>query len=307
VKVLDFGVSKVTLSGETECDQPMTTTSSIVGSPQYMSPEQLSTPQDVDARSDIWALGAVLYRLVTARLPFDAPTLPQLCTAILHGALIPPRKLVPELPRDFEALIMRCLDRRRDRRFGNVAQLVAALTPFSPDSASHGPERSSKLAIRSWSRTAPGDTHSRNRSLRTYLPIVIAAVLAVASAAGGRTWLARDRALAPSPSAGSNPRATPDASAARSQLLPALREETGPSSAMASQTTSSKTLVLASSASKARLAPRATSSATVKKAHRVAASTDPPSAAAPPTSPSALPTSPPSRASKPHSPLDGRR
>ena len=88
IKVLDFGISKVTVPGAAP-EFGMTKTSTVMGSPLYMSPEQMSSSRDVDLRTDIWALGVILYESLTGRVPFEAETMPQLCGMILQD---PPRR-----------------------------------------------------------------------------------------------------------------------------------------------------------------------------------------------------------------------
>jgi serine/threonine-protein kinase len=127
-KVLDFGISKIEAPGE----QDTTKTGQMMGSPKYMAPEQMLSMHDVDGRSDIWSLGAILYDLLVGRTPFVAETTPQLCSLVLHAKPTPPRALRADLPELLETIILRCLEKDRARRFANVAELVAALTPFAP-------------------------------------------------------------------------------------------------------------------------------------------------------------------------------
>ncbi|MEI9949592.1 MAG: serine/threonine-protein kinase [Pseudomonadota bacterium] len=87
IKVLDFGISKLTVPGAP--DMGMTRTSAVMGSPLYMSPEQMSSSRNVDMRSDIWALGVILYEILTGRVPFEAETMPQLCGMILQDPTAP--------------------------------------------------------------------------------------------------------------------------------------------------------------------------------------------------------------------------
>src|SRR5258708_3536249 len=85
IKVLDFGISKqLEGEGDRPYEAALTRTDSMMGSPVYMPPEQLRDPRSVDLRSDIWSLGTILFELLSGRLPFQATTLPQLCTQILH-------------------------------------------------------------------------------------------------------------------------------------------------------------------------------------------------------------------------------
>jgi serine/threonine-protein kinase len=129
VKVLDFGISKVESPGEEES----TKTGQMMGSPKYMAPEQMLSMHDVDGRSDIWSLGAILYDFVAGRTPFMADTTPQLCALVLHGTPPPPRQFRADLPEGLEAVILRCLERQPERRYASIAELVAALAPFAPE------------------------------------------------------------------------------------------------------------------------------------------------------------------------------
>lgn len=125
IKVLDFGISKFTTSKASELK---TKTSAVMGSPLYMSPEQLRSARDVDARSDIWALGAVLYELLTGVPPFDAETIPQLLMMIIEAPTPPLGR--PDVPPALEAVVRRCLEKDRDRRYQHVGELAEALAPF---------------------------------------------------------------------------------------------------------------------------------------------------------------------------------
>jgi len=129
VKVLDFGISKFkgALAGHA-----VATTATMLGSPPYMSPEQLSTPRDIDSRTDIWSLGIIMYRLLTGRLPFEAETILELCVVIMHGELRPLREARPDVPRELEVVIRRSLEKNRMRRFASVAELARALIEFAP-------------------------------------------------------------------------------------------------------------------------------------------------------------------------------
>jgi eukaryotic-like serine/threonine-protein kinase len=133
VKVLDFGISK--LSGPLAADESVTRSSALLGSPLYMSPEQLVSSRDVDARSDIWALGVILFELLTGVRPFQAPSLPQACSLILQGYAPKIREQVAQVPEPLEAAISRCLEREPAARFANVSELATVLAPFAPPRA----------------------------------------------------------------------------------------------------------------------------------------------------------------------------
>ncbi len=128
IKVLDFGISK---NLDTQAGLSLTRTSSIMGSPLYMSPEQMRSTKNVDQRSDIWALGVILYELLTGRVPFEAEAIPELCLKVVQDAPDSPKSLRPDLPEGLNSVVLKCLEKEAKNRFVNVAELAAHLEPYS--------------------------------------------------------------------------------------------------------------------------------------------------------------------------------
>jgi eukaryotic-like serine/threonine-protein kinase len=126
LKILDFGVSKIV-----DQNQSLTLTQTALGSPLYMSPEQMRSARSADARSDQWALGAVIYRMLTGKLPFSAPSLPRVCVLVMEGIFPPISSLCPDLPAPLVAAVERCLKVEPDERHADVAALAQALAPFA--------------------------------------------------------------------------------------------------------------------------------------------------------------------------------
>jgi serine/threonine protein kinase len=126
IKILDFGISKWNVP-EHEIGEG-TETGIILGSPKYMSPEQIFASSKVDARSDVWSLGAIVYEMLVGRPPFDLATFAQTC-AELSTDRSPPSicAQVPEVPPALESAIFRCFERAIDRRTQNVADLAGEL------------------------------------------------------------------------------------------------------------------------------------------------------------------------------------
>ena len=143
IKVLDFGISKLTVGSDSEMG--MTRTATMMGSPLYMSPEQMASSRDVDARTDIWAIGAIVHELVAGSVPFIAATMPQLCTKILQE---PPARLSevrPDVPLGLEAVVLRCLQKKPNDRYPTVAELAADLLPYAPRAGRVSVERITKV------------------------------------------------------------------------------------------------------------------------------------------------------------------
>jgi serine/threonine-protein kinase len=132
IKVLDFGLSKFTRA---EKEDNVTTESSILGSPAYMSPEQLLSSRTVGVGTDIWSLGVVLYELLTGHRPFSAERMPEFVAAILQSSPRPIDIQATPVPLGLQDIVRRCLEKDPARRFANVAQLATALAAYSPPSS----------------------------------------------------------------------------------------------------------------------------------------------------------------------------
>jgi serine/threonine-protein kinase len=124
VKLLDFGISKLApLAGAS--DVGMTSTQALMGSPLYMSPEQLRSSKNVDRRTDIWSMGVILYEMLSGNAPFEAETLPEVCSRIMAEPPPPLRQVKSDVPAPLEAVVMRCLDKDVTRRYQDVGALAA--------------------------------------------------------------------------------------------------------------------------------------------------------------------------------------
>jgi serine/threonine-protein kinase len=128
VKVLDFGISKAFQQAALE--GTLTTSRTLIGSPMYMSPEQIRDPKAVDARSDIWSMGIILHQLLTGKPAFSADSLPGVCAAIAADPPASTRERRSDVPEALERVIQKCLDKRPEARFQSVESLCAALAPF---------------------------------------------------------------------------------------------------------------------------------------------------------------------------------
>jgi serine/threonine protein kinase len=136
VKVLDFGIAKA-IGPSAAGQMALTDSSAIIGSPLYMAPEQMRSARTADVRSDIWALGVILYELLGGQVPFDGETVTEVCIRVVNEE---PERLValrPALESSLVDVVMRCLEKDPEDRWQNVAQLASALEPYSR-SAKHG-------------------------------------------------------------------------------------------------------------------------------------------------------------------------
>ncbi|PID38188.1 MAG: hypothetical protein CSB49_06885 [Proteobacteria bacterium] len=130
VKVLDFGIAKV--SGATDGDHKLTRTGMVFGTPEYMSPEQAQGHQP-DHRVDIYAVGVIMYELLTGEVPFKADTFMGILTKHIFEDPVPPTQRSPELqiPVDAEAVILKAMAKDRDERFGSMSEMGAAIKAVS--------------------------------------------------------------------------------------------------------------------------------------------------------------------------------
>jgi serine/threonine-protein kinase len=143
VKVLDFGISKMT--SDVGPGAGLTKTSGMMGSPIYMSPEQLQSAKDVDARTDVWALGVILYELLTGTQPFTAESLPQLVVQIMTMPPSPLRALRPDVPSGLADAIDHALQKERAARLPDVVALAEAVAPFGGPRATDSSERVARV------------------------------------------------------------------------------------------------------------------------------------------------------------------
>src|ERR1041384_3883539 len=149
LKILDFGISKSPAGAELS----LTQTWSLLGSPAYMSPEQMRSARHVDARTDVWSLGAVLYEAIEGHLPFQAESFSEMCVMV---AVDPPTPTV-ETPRHLVPIISRCLAKTPDDRYANVAELARDLAMHArePDQAQISVERIARMLGRTAKTRTP--------------------------------------------------------------------------------------------------------------------------------------------------------
>jgi len=293
VKVLDFGISKLTAAG---ADHSMTKTTAVMGSPLYMSPEQMTASRQVDARTDIWAIGVVLYELLTGRVPFSAETLPEICGLILTATPPAVRDYSPAVPDALQGVVRRCLEKDRERRFANVSELAQALSPFGSRATSRSVERIARILGASnvldalplsapasmpaqfgpstqsnWGQTRP--------SRSSAMPLAAGAALVVLLGGLGAFFLLRSKAeVAPTLAASSQP-----------ALAEAIPSVTPPASAVAPP------VVTASAAVPVPTPAAPTPSLAAQSPSKVALAVKPVAKPALPATPVAVPVAPPAK------------
>lgn len=127
VKVLDFGVAKMLSDAQVPSGDALTETGMVIGSPPYMSPEQLEGRKDVDLRADLWSLGVIVYECLTGQLPFRGGSLVSVGAAVLKGTYPPATSLRPSLPRFVDDWLAKALCLDPDGRFQSAREMVDAL------------------------------------------------------------------------------------------------------------------------------------------------------------------------------------
>ena len=133
VKLIDFGISRFDSPLDTKEVIALTQPDAVMGSPRYMSPEQMEASSKVDSRSDIYGIGAVLYELLTKRVPHDGDTFMDIYASATLAAPDPPSKHRSSVPDDLDDVVLRCLAIDPADRYSDAAELAHALAPFGPE------------------------------------------------------------------------------------------------------------------------------------------------------------------------------
>lgn len=130
VKVTDFGIAKIREGGGTSGQTVLTKSGFLLGTPHYMSPEQIREPKDAGAKSDIYSSGVVLYEMLTGVLPFNSRSLPKLIDAIYRGDKQNPSVLRPEIDKELEAIVLKAMHPRMDQRYETAREFFEALEEY---------------------------------------------------------------------------------------------------------------------------------------------------------------------------------
>ncbi len=283
VKVLDFGISKAVVQ-QAETSAPaggsdastvaaayVTSTGALVGSPLYMSPEQIRNARRVDERTDIWSIGVILYELVCGAPPFQGETLSGTLAAVSADPPRPMHSLRASVPAELENVILRCLQKSPEQRFSTIAELARALEPLAPSDARPSVARIARLlgarsgkdgspsiaptadesapTVPSWEgNTAAASTLGPVLRTRATLAVALGAALA------GVAWFALGRSSQTAPS----PPSSAMVDAAAKSMTPA--SPVGPAPPEATPTVSEAPATSATAPSSASVASATTSS-----------------------------------------------
>jgi eukaryotic-like serine/threonine-protein kinase len=211
VKVLDFGIAKLTaLEGEAAQSASLTGTGTLLGTPYYMSPEQIFGEKDIDHRADIWALGIIMYEGLTGLLPTEGENVGQVLKVVVASRIPPIEQLEPDLPEDICALVAHMMARRRDDRPVDLREVRKTLKRHTAVTSESFGEPSALMMPHSARGTVPARVHGDDDTLvdplsdtapmsalnvtfrrrRRTRRIKLAAAAGVVVLVAGRLWLA---------------------------------------------------------------------------------------------------------------------
>jgi eukaryotic-like serine/threonine-protein kinase len=162
IKVLDFGISKAIVPDAKAVS--LTSTQGLIGSPFYMSPEQVRKPKTVDTRSDIWSLGVILHELLSGAPPFLSDTPLSILAAVVTDPAPLVRSMRDDVPEGLQAVILKCLEKEPARRYADIPALAHALSPFAPIGAAAAVARISAIARSAKERVITGGERAQPTS-----------------------------------------------------------------------------------------------------------------------------------------------
>jgi Protein kinase domain len=206
-KLLDFGISKVAARDGSQSS--LTRTGTTMGTPRYMSFEQLAGEKDIDGRADVYAFGVILYEVLTGRPPFDAETFSALVVKMATSVPAPVASLRGDVPPALADVVRWAMERDRDARCPSIEALIAALEPF----ADAGSDAGSPLVATGPGRSIPsreggtrevGPRTDARAPAASRAPIWVAALLLLLVGGAGAAWFAGHDSVAPSPPAAPN-------------------------------------------------------------------------------------------------------
>src|SRR5947209_16687515 len=131
VKVTDFGIGKIKDGAQGSGQTVLTKSGFLLGTPHYMSPEQIREPKDAGARADVYSAGVVLYEMLTGQLPFNSRSLPKLIDAIYRGEKPAPSQVRPEIDKDLEAIVIKAMQPKMENRFETAREFYEALEEYA--------------------------------------------------------------------------------------------------------------------------------------------------------------------------------
>jgi serine/threonine protein kinase/Tfp pilus assembly protein PilF len=196
-KVLDFGLAKVkgriasadaeTLTADSDA-QRLTSPGVMLGTVAYMSPEQVRA-RDLDARTDLFSFGAVLYEMTTGKMPFRGSSAGEICGAILHQEPASPSQVNPEVSPGLEAVIHKALEKDRDLRYQHASEMRADLQRLKRDSENYA--TASASTAKTAAEASTGQTEPGAQKRKSWAIVALAAVVLAALVAGGLYYRSR--------------------------------------------------------------------------------------------------------------------
>ncbi|MBI1831028.1 MAG: serine/threonine protein kinase [Planctomycetes bacterium] len=178
-KITDFGLAK-----RLEADSKQTQTGAVLGTPSYMAPEQATAKKDIGPAADIYALGAILYEMLTGRPPFRGPSAWDTLNQVVHDEPVPPSQLQPTVPRDLETICLKCLEKAPANRYASAQALADDLERWLSGEAIQARPTGTLERTLKWVRRQP-----------VVAGLLLAIVLVALAGFSGVLWKYRDAEL----------------------------------------------------------------------------------------------------------------